>query len=386
MKKISLTFLFITNVLCATAQWNTSGSHIYNVNTGNVGIGTGISPAYKLHIAGGDVLLKNSLNSSLHFRTDGNGDAFINNMNNFVGNESTGNGSLTITGQSMLRFKVGNTGNAGTEMIRITDQGRVGIGETNPSAIFQIGDRWTYHNGSESKIIGYNYKSDGGAKRIVSDEVSTVWFTSTGGIMFRVSPSGPADSEIDFTNALTIENDGDVVWANGSAVLRTDQGGSIDLGGSGTPYIDFSNDPSSDYDARLILRADDALELSSANLLIGKSSQSNTSYKIDVSGKIRSNEIVVNTDGADYVFQPGYQLRDLGELETFIRVNKHLPGIVSADEMQREGMSVAETTTKLLEKIEELTLYLIEIKKENNSQKEKINELANFIAALQNKQ
>ncbi|MBN8838553.1 MAG: hypothetical protein J0I09_14930 [Sphingobacteriia bacterium] len=101
------------------------------------------------------------------------------------------------------------------------------------------------------------------------------------------------------------------------------------------------------------------------NLLLGKTSQTNTNYKLDVAGNIRADKLVVNTTGADYVFKDNYRLKPLNELETYIKQHKHLPGIVSASEMQGEGVSVGDLQTKLLEKIEELTLYMIELKKEN---------------------
>ena len=83
-------------------------------------------------------------------------------------------------------------------------------------------------------------------------------------------------------------------------------------------------------------------------------------YKLDVSGTIRANEIIVNTTGADFVFSDDYQLRPLSEVKTFIQENKHLPEIKSAREMQEDGVSVNELQTQLLQKIEELTLYLIQ--------------------------
>lgn len=89
-----------------------------------------------------------------------------------------------------------------------------------------------------------------------------------------------------------------------------------------------------------------------------------TDYKLNVDGKIRADEIKVNSTGADFVFQNDYKLMPLEELENFINDNKHLPEIPSASEMQEEGMSVGETQTKLLQKVEELTLYVIELKKE----------------------
>ncbi len=116
---------------------------------------------------------------------------------------------------------------------------------------------------------------------------------------------------------------------------------------------------------------------STGNFLIGKDNQTNTSYKLDIAGKIRADEVVVNTTGADFVFEPTYKLRSLSELETFIRTNKHLPDIAPAKEMQENGVSAGEMQAKLLQKVEELTLYVIEKDKEIAKLKaEKDNQLA----------
>lgn len=98
---------------------------------------------------------------------------------------------------------------------------------------------------------------------------------------------------------------------------------------------------------------------------------SNPQYTLDVNGSIRAKtitvdsilraeEIIVETSGADFVFTDDYQLRPLSEVEAFITENKHLPEIQSAQDMQENGVSVSELQTKLLQKIEELTLYLIQ--------------------------
>ncbi len=104
---------------------------------------------------------------------------------------------------------------------------------------------------------------------------------------------------------------------------------------------------------------------------VGIGTKSPGNYLLNVAGPIRASEIVVNTDGADFVFEPTYKLRSLSELETFIRTNKHLPDIAPAKEMQQNGVSAGEMQTKLLQKVEELTLYVIELKKENE-QKDKL--------------
>nr|WP_315202932.1 hypothetical protein [uncultured Flavobacterium sp.] len=96
------------------------------------------------------------------------------------------------------------------------------------------------------------------------------------------------------------------------------------------------------------------------NVLIGKISQNNSTYKLDVNGSIRSNEIVVNTTGADFVFAEDYALPSLDSIHQYIKANKHLPEIASAKEMQTNGINLSEMNIKLLQKVEELTLYMIE--------------------------
>jgi len=96
------------------------------------------------------------------------------------------------------------------------------------------------------------------------------------------------------------------------------------------------------------------------NVLIGKTSQVNSSYLLDVNGNGRMNELVINTTGADYVFDTAYHMPALSEVEAFITKYHHLQGFNPAAEMRRDGMDVGENQTKLLQKIEELTLYIIE--------------------------
>ncbi|RZJ76948.1 MAG: hypothetical protein EOO45_00255 [Flavobacterium sp.] len=108
------------------------------------------------------------------------------------------------------------------------------------------------------------------------------------------------------------------------------------------------------------------------NLLIGKATQANPSYKLDVNGKARANEITVNSNGADFVFEEDYKLIPLDQLEDFIKRFKHLPEIPDAKTMQQNGVGIGELQTKLLQKVEELTLHLIEKDKEL-AQEKKLN-------------
>lgn len=93
-------------------------------------------------------------------------------------------------------------------------------------------------------------------------------------------------------------------------------------------------------------------------------------------GKVVCRELKVETaTWPDYVFEKDYHLLSLPELENFISENNHLPGIAPASEMQADGISVGEMQTKLMEKIEELTLYVIDLQKQNNDLQKQVIEL-----------
>ncbi|WP_461630294.1 hypothetical protein [Labilibaculum euxinus] len=98
--------------------------------------------------------------------------------------------------------------------------------------------------------------------------------------------------------------------------------------------------------------------------------------KLSVNGKINAKEVQVTATGwPDYVFEPNYSLLSLHELETFINENQHLPEIPSAKEVGEKGISLAEMDAKLLKKIEELSLYVIELNRTIESQNNRIKEL-----------
>lgn len=103
------------------------------------------------------------------------------------------------------------------------------------------------------------------------------------------------------------------------------------------------------------------IEDASGNVGIGTSTPQG---KLAVNGTIYATKVKVTQTGwADYVFAPGYQLPGLQYLETYIQQNKHLPNVPSAAEVAKEGVDLGENQRVLLEKIEELTLYVIELNK-----------------------
>ncbi|MCG8311571.1 MAG: hypothetical protein MI975_29560, partial [Cytophagales bacterium] len=88
-------------------------------------------------------------------------------------------------------------------------------------------------------------------------------------------------------------------------------------------------------------------------------------YKLDVLGTVRANEVKVATGWSDFVFEPHYDLKSLDQVEDFITENGHLPDIPSAKEVEENGISLGEMDARLLQKIEELTLYVIDQSKSN---------------------
>ncbi len=96
-------------------------------------------------------------------------------------------------------------------------------------------------------------------------------------------------------------------------------------------------------------------------------------YLLTVAGGINAREVLVTADaGADFVFEKGFQLKSLPELENYVKTNKHLPDIPSADDMKKNGLKTGEFQIKLLQKIEELTLYVIKQQKEIEELKSKL--------------
>jgi hypothetical protein len=113
--------------------------------------------------------------------------------------------------------------------------------------------------------------------------------------------------------------------------------------------------------------------LPNGNVGIGTS---NPSQKLSVNGTIRAKEVnVIATGWADYVFKPDYELIPLSEVAKYIQENGHLPNVPTEVEVMENGVNLLEMNVKLLEKVEELTLYLVQ-------QQDRINELEKDLRKL----
>jgi len=110
---------------------------------------------------------------------------------------------------------------------------------------------------------------------------------------------------------------------------------------------------------------------------VGIGTQDTKGYKLAVEGDIIAEEVKValRTDWPDYVFNPAYEISTLEALEKYISQNRHLPEIPSKADVEANGINLGEMNAKLLQKIEELTLYLIEQNKKIKAQQQRIEAL-----------
>lgn len=223
---------------------------------------------------------------------------------------------------------------------------------------------------------------------------------------------------------LTIDNDGDVV-------LTTDQGISINAGtnvivtgGTGTPASPYVVSAKNIYtdDGQITVTGSTAANPGTRTVTLGENNlffNTNSStfahgtqgsgriyignqmflpnlnttgpnfsqYRLLVEGGVLSEKVKValrnpSTNWADYVFAHDYKLMPLKEVEAFVKENKHLPGIESADELVKNGLDLGEMQAKQMGKIEELTLHAIEQEKKLEAQAKEIEELKAILIAL----
>lgn len=151
--------------------------------------------------------------------------------------------------------------------------------------------------------------------------------------------------------------------AAGKNIIRSYRGGNWDT------YLQFLTTPSQDSYPQIRMHISE-----NGNIGIGTT---NPQYKLEVNGTIRAKEIKVESGWADFVFEDSYELPTLDFVAEHIKEKKHLPGMPSAKEVSREGLSLGDMNTKLLQKIEELTLYVIELKEENKAIQKRLDEFQN---------
>lgn len=109
---------------------------------------------------------------------------------------------------------------------------------------------------------------------------------------------------------------------------------------------------------------------------IGLGTTNPGSHRLAVEGSIGARKLKVTQEAwADFVFDTGYKLPSLQEVEQYVKVHKHLPDVPAASEVKENGLDVGEMNKILLQKVEELTLHLIELEKNNRELNKRLQQL-----------
>jgi len=370
-----------------------------NVTTSKVGIGTN-SPEERLHVVG-DQLLTGSLTvgrSSHTSFTQEKIKLMIGNLwtfsdlekakimgfnyktwdkNNQETRLETGASSvLKLNKDGSIQLGTAPTGSVGVAYLNFNyftmlNDGKVGIGLTQPnfkldvngdanftgkgiggsssySNFIQLGDMVKFGGYSNTCLFGYNWEIDkfDADRRIKSGNASCIYLEGDR-IHFLSAPYGAAGSIINYSSVVV--HQGRLGIGNGSPLYNPEE--ALDV--RGNSYI-------------------------SGYLGIGTTEMGG--YKLRVNGKINCTELVVqatipNGNGGnseewpDYVFTDDYELRSLDELTSYIQENQRLPEMPSATEVSENGINVGTMNALLLKKVEELTLYILDLQKQINEVK-----------------
>jgi hypothetical protein len=277
------------------------------------------------------------------------------------------------------------------QMVEVTSTG-LGLGTSTPgylldveggSAVFNGTHGSVYTSADQSPFLGTGVLLQGksGTPSVVAQTG-----TATSGSAFAVYNSTPAallwvggDGNVAVgatTAGKKLEVAGEIV-ARASASSNT-PAGCLQAGSDGLIFwVNASYDPANAGSGwgRMMTLAH------SGNVGIGVTSPS---YKLEVNGSVRATSFVSNsTTYADFVFKPGYKLRSLPEVEAAIQRDGHLPDIPSEAEAKVRGIDLAAQQVKLLQKVEELTLYMIDLQKSNTGLRAEVEQLKSRIGTTQ---
>jgi hypothetical protein len=241
--------------------------------------------------------------------------------------------------------------------------GNVGIGTSNPVSIFTIQTPinttgWTHVGGSDSIIVR---EAIGGVSAAIGTSSEHALRLTAGALgRVQVYPTGDVvigDNNVGSVGRLTVKTtnnaDGISHIGDNGNILKTRMGGTS--AGIGT----FSN-----THMRIFANGVSAITITGSNGNVGVGIDFPVN-KFEVNGTMRSKEVIVEAiNWPDYVFDKKYKIPLLSDVEKFIIQYNHLPNIPSATEIKNKGLHLGDTQKKMMEKIEELTLYIIQQQKE----------------------
>jgi hypothetical protein len=289
------------------------------------------------------------------------------------------------------------------ERMRVTTEGNVVVQGFGAKAPFQVFDhlgvtfnRQDYGVTDVVRTIGFNVYQDGPTqKHYQQGTAAKMEFVSARGeLQFSVAPSQQPDAAVTFPAGIrlnqygrvgigTAPDGGDALSVGGT--LRVQQAGNatntLRISHDGTnASIEMSGGANTQLrvnmqSAKTVSFGGDILVANHIGVGTSNFFEGTREFKLAVNGHIRAKAARIYPNWADYVFAPEYQLLSLDEVQAYIKANGHLPGMPSAAQVEAEGIDVGEIQAKTLSKVEELTLYLLEMKHENDALRAEVDAL-----------
>lgn len=345
-------------------HWDRTGFNIFTTNgSGNVGIGTS-TPTEKLTI--------NATDPAISLLNAGVAKGFIQSAANTI---KLGTYNANTTGSLVFITR-------DVDRMFITSAGNIGLGISNPVGRFQIG------TGDDASATTHGYLMMGPAngENLVLDNneilarnngvVSTLFLARDGSKVQLGNGAEGTGTKLHITSGNDVglannlsgylmmgsQTGSNMVLDNNEIQVRNNGAGAhlYLQNGGGNVYIGDATNFNSAH--RLGV---DGNTVITGNVRIGNT-VGPSGYKLAVDGKVICTELLVRLvpNWPDYVFSNNHKLPGIDEVENFIKKNHHLPGIPSAKELETNGLNIGEMQKLQMEKIEELTLYIIELKKE----------------------
>ena len=278
-------------------------------------------------------------------------------------------------------------GNAPSHSLYVDDGGRIGLGTSTPSTEIHTIDGDTpalrLQQDGSSGFAPQSWDVAGNETNFFIRDV-----TNGSTLPFRIRPGAP-------TSSIFIDVGGDVGLGTSSPdeqlhVVDTDEASVLVENTTGTTgtrsLFEIKNAGATQFTInntaaavvwRMANNGDFTLSADGTGAL---EFELDSSGNLEVTGNFISNGTTLSVP--DYVFEDDYQLMGLDELEAFVATEKHLPNIPSAKEVQAGGLNMTEMQLKLLEKVEELTLYTIDQQKVIDAQQELLEAMQAKLDAL----
>ncbi len=311
--------------LANTMAFSTTSIERMRINSGGqIGIGL-TTPASQLDVATETRVSSTGANIGRSYRINSGSRQEIFATNDLITFSGQNNGVVLNTGSTAGGFFIKNQSLVNPTLFQVIgSNGRVGVGTDNPQSLFDVFGATNPNLRLSSSIGTYlemGMSSCNGCYDSFSKPNDAVIRTLGGGDLLFAIPGTNGNRKIAFHTA-------------GDKILTIQE-----VGTSGKVGVGTVNFPT----------------------VIGGANISN--YKLFVKGGILTEEVRVRTGWADYVFADNYPLKKLSEVEDFIEENGHLPNVPSAKQVEEDGLSLGEISKIQQEKIEELTLYIIELNK-----------------------